>query len=171
MTLQLTIKRLATVATIGGTLAAFAAPAVAVELRGWNIHVEDYPVSIAMESFMEEVTEKTGGEVTGKIYHNGVLGAQPDAIEQVRLGVIDFGEFNLGPMGQSVPEANVTSLPFIFKSIPQMYELMDGAAGEAIGEGMKAKGIMPLGWYAAGARSFYNSQRPINTPADVEGLK
>lgn len=166
-----TITRLATVATLGGTIAAFALPAGAVELRGWNIHVEDYPVSIAMESFMEEVTEKTGGEVTGKIYHNGVLGDQPDAIEQVRLGVIDFGEFNLGPMGQAVPEANVTSLPFIFKSVPQMYELMDGAAGEAIGEGMKAKGIVPLGWYAAGARSFYNSQRPINTPADVEGLK
>ncbi|SDX68301.1 tripartite ATP-independent transporter solute receptor, DctP family [Albimonas donghaensis] len=145
--------------------------ASALELRGWNIHVEDYPVSIAMEAFLAEVEEKTDGEISGKVYHNGVLGSQPDAIEQMRLGVIDFGEFNLGPMGQAVPEANVTALPFIFKSVPQMYALMDGAAGEAIGEGMKAKGIVPLGWYAAGARSFYNSVRPINTPADVEGLK
>jgi len=154
-------------------LAAGLAPVSAsgLELRGWNIHVEDYPVSIAMESFIAEVEEKTGGEISGKVYHNGVLGSQPDAIEQLRLGVIDFGEFNLGPMGQAVPEANVTALPFIFKSVPQMYALMDGAAGEAIGEGMKAKGIVPLGWYAAGARSFYNSARPINTSADVEGLK
>ena len=91
----------------------------AAELRGWNIHVEDYPVSIAMESFMAEVTEKTGGEITGKTFHNGVLGSQPDAIEQVRLGVIDFGEFSLGPMGQAIPETNVVSLPFIFPSIPE----------------------------------------------------
>jgi tripartite ATP-independent transporter DctP family solute receptor len=124
-----------------------------------------------MESFMAEVAERTGGEVTGKIYHNGVLGNQPDAIEQIRLGIIDFGEFSLGPMGQSVPETNVVSLPFIFKSIPQMYRLMDGEVGAAIGEGMKAKGLVPLGWYDAGARSFYNSKRPINTPADVTGLK
>ncbi len=158
-------------ATIAGCMSFAANSASAVELRGWNIHVEDYPVSIAMESFIAEVGEKTGGEVTGKIYHNGVLGSQPDAIEQIRLGVIDFGEFSLGPMGQSVPETNVVSLPFIFKSIPQMYELMDGDVGAAIGEGMIKKGMVPLGWYDAGARSFYNSIRPINTPADVTGLK
>lgn len=161
-------KNVALGAVLVGTAAATAG---ATELRGWNIHVEDYPVSIAMDSFMAEVAERTNGEITGKTYHNGVLGSQPDAIEQIRLGVIDFGEFSLGPMGQAIPETNVVSLPFIFKSIPQMYELMDGDVGEAIGEGMKAKGIVPLGWYDAGARSFYNSVRPINTPADVEGLK
>lgn len=150
---------------------AVATTATAQELRGWNIHVEDYPVSIAMESFAAEVAERTNGDITMEIFHNGVLGSQPDAIEQVRLGIIDFGEFSLGPMGQSIPETNVVSLPFIFKSIPQMYALMDGEVGEAIGAGMQAKGIMPLGWYDAGARSFYNSIKPINTPADVEGLK
>jgi tripartite ATP-independent transporter DctP family solute receptor len=155
-----------------GSCIAFAASSVAAEeLRGWNIHVEDYPVSIAMESFAAEVAERTGGELTAKTFHNGVLGSQPDAIEQLRLGVLDFGEFSLGPFGTSVPEANVVSLPFIFSSIPQMYELMDGDVGEAISEGMRARGVEPLGWYDAGARSFYNSVRPINTPADVEGLK
>ncbi|SFA95798.1 tripartite ATP-independent transporter solute receptor, DctP family [Poseidonocella pacifica] len=158
-------------AIMGGALLAAATSASALDMRGWNIHVEEYPVSIGMESFVAEVADKTGGEVTGKVYHNGVLGSQPDAIEQIRLGVIDFGVFSLGPMGQSVPEANVVSLPFIFKSIPQMYRLMDGEVGDAIGEGMKAKGMVPLGWYDAGARSFYNSVRPINSPADVEGLK
>lgn len=147
------------------------APASAKNLRGWNIHVEDYPVSIAMESFLADVTEMTDGEITGKIFHNGVLGDQPDAIEQVRLGAIDFGEFSLGPMGQAIPETNIVSLPFIFKSIPQMYRLMDGEVGAAIGAGMEAKGLVPLGWYDAGARSFYNSIKPINTPADVTGMK
>lgn len=169
--LQINIRKSLFGAAMCGTLAVAAGSVSAAELRGWNIHVEDYPVSIAMESFMADVAEKTGGEVTGQIYHNGVLGSQPDAIEQIRLGIIDFGEFSLGPMGQSIPETNVVSLPFIFKSIPQMYELMDGEVGEAIGAGMIEKGIVPLGWYDAGARSFYNSVRPINTPADVEGLK
>ncbi|WP_341367552.1 TRAP transporter substrate-binding protein [Yoonia sp. BS5-3] len=158
-------------ALVGACMAVAAAPAAAEELRGWNIHVEDYPLSIAMESFAEEIAEKTNGEYTLQVFHNGVLGSQPDAIEQVRLGVLDIGGFTLGQMGTSIPETNVVSLPFIFSSIPQMYELMDGEVGEAIGEGMKARGIVPLGWYDAGARSFYNSVRPINTPADVEGLK
>jgi tripartite ATP-independent transporter DctP family solute receptor len=161
-------KKLALGAVLVGTTASMAN---ALDMRGWNIHVEDYPVSRAMDSFAAEIAEKTDGAVTAETYHNGVLGNQSDAIEQIRLGIIDFGEFSLGPMGQSIPETNVVSLPFIFPSIPAMYEMMDGAVGDAIGEGMIAKGIVPLGWYDAGARSFYNSVRPINTPADVEGLK
>ncbi|NDR54834.1 TRAP transporter substrate-binding protein [Aliiruegeria sabulilitoris] len=155
------------------TLAAVvAAPmANAKDWRGWNIHVEDYPVSHGMEAFMAEVTEKTGGEIKGKVFHQGVLGSQPDAIEQVRLGIIDFAEFNLGPMGQAVPEANVVSLPFIFKSIDQMHRAMDGAPGEALSTALADKGLIALGYYDAGARSFYNSKGPINTPADVEGMK
>jgi tripartite ATP-independent transporter DctP family solute receptor len=121
--------------------------------------------------FLANVTEATGGRVTGKVFHGGVLGSQPDAIEQVRLGAIDFGEFSLGPMGQAVPEANVVSLPFIFKSIGQMYRLMDGDVGAAIGAGLEKKGIAALGWHDAGARSSYNSIKPINTPDDVSGMK
>lgn len=157
------------VAAVSGL--AVAGAAQAQNLRGWNIHVEDYPVSYGMEAFIEEVTEKTGGEITGKVFHGGVLGSQPDAIEQVRLGALDFGVFSMGPVGQVVPEASVVSLPFIFSSVEAMYELMDGAPGEAINAGLEAKGIKALGYYDAGARSFYNSQKPINTPDDVVGLK
>ena len=59
--------------------------AVAAEWRGWNIHVEGYPNTIAMDKFAELLAEKTGGEVTLQMFHGGTLGSQPDAIEQVRL--------------------------------------------------------------------------------------
>jgi tripartite ATP-independent transporter DctP family solute receptor len=155
--------------TAAVTLAMAPVSAEAKDWKGWNIHVVDYPVSHGMEAFMAEVTEKTG--VKGKVFHAGVLGSQPDAIEQLRLGIIDFGVFSLGPMGQAVPATNVVSLPFIFKGIPEMYALMDGAGGEALGKALEEKGIVALGYYDAGARSFYNSIRPVKTPADVEGLK
>ena len=148
-----------------------ATAANAADWRGWNIHVVDYPVSHAMEKFIEDVAKATDGRVKGKIYHAGVLGSQPDAIQQVRIGAIDFGVFSLGPMGQVVPETNVVSLPFIFKGIDQMHRVMDGPIGDEIGEGLAKKGIVALGWYDAGARSFYNSKKPINTPDDVKGLK
>ncbi|OUS34517.1 C4-dicarboxylate ABC transporter [Rhodobacterales bacterium 56_14_T64] len=169
------VKKFTRTMMTSGAIAAsvlLAANAVSAgEWRGWNIHVEEYPVSHGMEAFIAEVTEKTDGALSGKVYHGGVLGSQPDAIEQVRLGALDFGVFSLGPMGQAVPETNVVSLPFIFKSVPDMYRLMDGEAGEAVSAGLAAKGIIALGYYDAGARSFYNSKNPINTPDDVKGLK
>ena len=52
-----------------------------------------------------------------------------------------------------------------------MFRVLDSEGGAAIAEGMAAKGLTPLAWYDAGARSFYNGDKPINTPADVQGMK
>lgn len=143
----------------------------AAEWRAWNIHPDGYPNTVALDKFAELVAEKTGGEITVKNFHGGVLGSQPDAIEQVRAGALDIGNFNLGPIGPIAPEANVVSLPFIFKDMGHMHRALDGDAGAQISDGMAKKGLVALAWYDSGARSFYNTKKPINTPEDVEGLK
>lgn len=145
--------------------------AFAAEWRGWNIHVDGYPNTIAMDKFAELVAEKTGGEITLQMFHGGTLGSQPDAIEQVRLGGLEIGNFNLGPIGPIAAEANVVSLPFIFKDVPHMFRVLGSEGGAKIAEGMAAKGLVPLAWYDAGARSFYNGTKPINAPDDVAGMK
>ena len=152
-----------------GTLAAGAAQAA--EWRSWNIHVEGYPNTIAMDKFAELVKEKTSGRITIKNFHGGVLGSQPDAIEQVRIGALEVANFNLGPIGPIAPEANVVSLPFIFRDMAHMHRALDGEAGAKISEGMAKKGLIALAWYDSGARSFYNSKKPIATPDDVKGMK
>ncbi len=160
----------ATAALLTAGLAALPGSAQA-EWRGWNIHVPDYPVSLGMDQFTAEIAEKSGGKLTGKTYHSGVLGSQPDAIEQMRLGSIDYAVFNLGPMGQVIPATNVVSLPFIFKGMDHMHRVLDGPVGEQLSNAMAEKGIVALAWYDSGARSFYNSKKPIQTPDDVKGMK
>lgn len=150
---------------------ALAGAASAKTWRGWNIHVAGYPNTVAMDSFAELLEEKTGGEIKLQMFHGGILGSQPDAIEQVRLGGLQIGNFNLGPIGPIAAEANVVSLPFIFKDVPHMFRVLEGDAGQMIADGMAAKGLIPLAWYDAGARSFYNGDRPINAPEDVTGMK
>ncbi len=149
----------------------FSVSVQAKEWRGWNIHVAGYPNTVATDKFAELLKEKSGGKMTVKMYHSGTLGSQPDAIEQLRIGGIEIGNFNLGPLGPIVPEANVVSLPFIFKDVDHMWRVLDGKAGDIINEGMTKFGIVPLAWYDAGARSFYNSKKPIMKPEDVTGLK
>ena len=89
--------------------------------RAWNIHTDGHPNTAAMDKFAELVEKNTNGEVKLQVFHGGVLGSQPDALEQVRLGAIEAGNFNLGPIGPVVKEANLVSLPFIFKSVPHMF--------------------------------------------------
>ncbi len=143
----------------------------AEEWRGWNIHVPDYPNSVALDAFAAEVKEKTGGRIEPTPFHSGVLGNQPDAIEQVRLGGLAFGNFNLGPMGPIVPEVDVVNLPFIFKDIDHMYRVMNGPIGDEISAAMAREGLVALGWFDSGSRSFYNSKKPIEVPADLTGMK
>jgi len=168
------IRNLAAAAATAGLIfsgLAAATGSAQAEWRGWNIHVPDYPVSLGMDQFTAEIAEKTDGRLTAKTYHSGVLGNQPDAIEQMRLGSIDYAVFNLGPMGQVIPATNVVNLPFIFKSLDHMHRVLDGPVGEQLSAAMSEKGLVALAWYDSGARSFYNSKKPISTPDDVKGMK
>ncbi len=168
---MISFKQAAIAAVATALLAGYSVSAGAVEWRGWNIHKPDYPNTVAMDKFAELLEEKSGGEITLKMFHSGTLGTQPDAIEQVRIGALEIGNFNLGPIGPVAPEANVVSLPFIFSDMDHMHRALDGEAGEQISAGMAKKGLVALAWYDSGARSFYNSKKPIETPADVEGMK
>jgi tripartite ATP-independent transporter DctP family solute receptor len=156
---------------IAATILAAATAAHAANWRGWNIHPADYPNGVALDQFAADVEEATEGRLSVEIFHGGVLGSQPDAIEQLRAGAIQVANFNMGPMGPIVPATNVLSLPFLFSSVDQMHRAMDGEIGQRFSDAMAEKGIVALAWYDSGSRSLYNSQRPVMTPADVEGLK
>lgn len=165
------LKKAVLAATASALVLGSLGAAHAAELRGWNIHKADYPNTVAMDKFAELLSQKSSGDMTLKMFHAGVLGSQPDAIEQVRIGGLAVGNFNLGPIGPIVPEANVVSLPFVFKDVEHMFRALDGEAGEKINAGMKAKGLVSLAWFDAGARSFYNGKKAVQVPADVKGMK
>lgn len=158
-------------AAVVGLLAGAALPAHADNWRGWNVHPPGYPNSEALDSFVKEVTEKTDGRINAKVYHNGVLGDQPDAIEQTRSGALNFANFNMGPMGPIVPETDVLSLPFLLKDVDAMHKVMDGEIGKRFADALEKKNLIALSWFDSGARSVYNTKRPINEPKDMQGLK
>lgn len=168
---MLSLKKAASVAALAVFAASLSITAHAAEWRGWNIHKPGYPNTVAMDKFAEILKEKSGGKITLKMFHSGTLGTQPDAIEQVRIGGLEIGNFNLGPIGPVAAEANVVSLPFIFRDMAHMHRALDGEAGDQISAGMAKKGLIALAWYDSGARSFYNSKKPIMKPEDVKGMK
>ncbi|MCE8044465.1 TRAP transporter substrate-binding protein [Billgrantia desiderata] len=156
---------------VSAAMLAMALPVQADTWRGWNIHPPGYPNTVALEAFAENVTARTEGRIKAQVYNNGVLGDQPDAIEQTRNGVLNFANFNMGPMGPIVKETNVLSLPFIFSSVEHMHEVMDGEIGARFADALAERNLVALSWFDSGERSLYNTKRPIRTPEDVQGLK
>lgn len=147
-----------------------ATPATAQEWRGWNIHPPDYPVSRGLDRFAELVAQRTSNRIRLRTYHSAQLGQQDEAIQQMRLGSIDFAEFNLSPLNNLAPSTQVVTLPFLFRNVAHLHAAMDGAVGDAIARDLEAIGIVPLAWYDAGARSIY-TRRPVRTIEDLRGLK
>ena len=147
-----------------------ASPGSAQEWRGWNIHAADYPNGRGMDRFGELVMQRTSNRIRMRTYHSAQLGQQDEAIQQMRLGSIDFANFNLSPFNNLAPSTNVVTLPFLFRDVAHSHAAIDGPAGEEIARDLEAIGIIALAWYDAGARSLYTT-RPVRTPADLRGMK
>jgi len=164
-------KGLAAVAA-AAALVISAVPLAAQEWRGWNTHVPDYPNSRALDRWTELVAARTGNRIRMRTFHSAQLGQQDEAIQQLRLGAIDFANFNLSPLNNLVPETQVLTLPFISRNVSHLHKTVDGSVGEELAKLIEARlNMVVLSWFDAGAHSMYTRSRPIRTPADMQGLK
>jgi tripartite ATP-independent transporter DctP family solute receptor len=149
---------------------ALAAQAQDMSLRGWNTHVPDYPVSIALDRFAEMVEERTEGRIAMENFHGATLGEGEFATEQLQLGALDYGVFSTAPMVNTVPELGLFSLPYAFRSPEHQFRVLEGPIGAEIAAAMNEANMEPLAWYASGSRSFY-ANVPLNGVEDLQGLK
>jgi tripartite ATP-independent transporter DctP family solute receptor len=118
-----------------------------------------------------EVEERTGGRHRIRVFHSRQLGEEKETIEQTRVGAIDLNRTNVAPLGSLISSANVLSLPFLFRSFDHLHKVLDHAVGEEILAGFQRHGFVGLTYYDSGARSIYNTVRPVRTLADMKGLR
>ena len=77
---------------------------------------------------------------------------------------------SLGPFNNIIEETKVFSLPYIFRSVEHMHTVVDGEIGQEILDTFRDHDLVGLAYYDGGARSFYNSERPITTLEDMAGM-
>jgi tripartite ATP-independent transporter DctP family solute receptor len=148
-----------------------AAFACEVTLKSSDTHPDGYPTVEAVKKMGELLSAKTGGRLCVEVFHSAQLGEEKDTIEQTKFGVIDLNRVSMGPFNNLVEETKVVSLPYIFRSVDHMHKVMDGEIGAEIAAAFEPQGYVALAFYDAGSRSFYNSQKPITSMADLAGMK
>jgi tripartite ATP-independent transporter DctP family solute receptor len=147
------------------------ASAQTITLRSTDIHPDGYPTIEAVKHMGKLLEERSKGRIKINVFHSAQLGQEKDTIEQTRFGVIDMNRINMAPFNNLIPATNVPSLPFIFRSVEHMRKVMDGPIGDNLLKEFEKHDLVGLAFYDSGSRSFYNSKRPINTPADMKGMK
>lgn len=150
---------------------ALSAQAADMVLRSSDTHPDGYPTVEAVKYMGKLIEERTGGRIGIEVFHSAQLGQEKDTIEQTQFGVIDMNRVSLGPFNNIIEETQVPSLPYIFRSVEHMHKVMDGPVGEEILAAFSDHDLIGLAFYDGGSRSFYNRQKPINSMADLAGMK
>ena len=150
-----------------------AMPAVtpAREFRVADTQPADYPTVQALQYMAQIIEERSAGRHRLHVFHSRQLGEEKETIEQTRIGAIDLNRTNVAPIGSLVPVANVLSLPFLFRSFEHLHRVLDQGIGQEILAQFQPHGFVGLTFYDSGARSIYNSVRPVRSLADMKGLR
>ena len=108
------------------------------------------------------------------MYASMQLGGEKEAIEQAQVGAIQLARVSVGALGPVVPDLNVFNLPFLFRNTAHMEKVIDGPIGQELLDKVTDNPnahLVGLAWMDAGARSIYDTKQPIQSIADLKGLK
>ena len=131
-----------------------------------------HPHQVGFEKMSEILEKETNGRAKLEIFPSSQIASEEEAIEMVKLGVIGSTPASSGSLSRFVPEVDLFNLPFVFDNLGHFYEVLDGPIGDEITKKIEQKlDCIVLGWWFSGIRNTWNSEKPIYTPKDLEGMK
>ncbi len=142
-----------------------------VSLRLAHVVNEEDGFHLAAERFRDLVDERTGGKISVEIVPNAQLGDERTLLEGMQIGSIDMGVITNGPVSNFLEDIAVFELPFLFPSREAAYEVLDGEVGQELLDRLEEVNLKGLAYAERGFRNLTNSQTPVATPADMEGLR
>jgi tripartite ATP-independent transporter DctP family solute receptor len=131
----------------------------------------NHSVHKAMVKMGEELYRLSSGTMDLKIYPNQQLGSERECLELLQIGSLDVTKVSTGVLENFSPNMKVFGLPYLFRDKAHSFKVLDGEIGKKLLDETLAFRIKGLAYYDAGSRSFYTKNKPIYTPADLEGLK
>ncbi|MBB4267750.1 DctP family TRAP transporter solute-binding subunit [Roseospira visakhapatnamensis] len=178
MTRSVSLKTLTAASLLAAVAAVGPAWAADVTIRLAHLNPADpfESHSGAMAATFKSLVETaSGGEIAVEVYPNGQLGKDNEVIQQVRDGIVQATISSAGGVAQHYPLVGVFDIPFAFPNIAVSNRVMDlssefgqtFAADLEEATGTKVLGLLDSGGFFA----FTNSKRPIETVADMDGLR
>ncbi len=149
-----------------------AGPASAeVTLRLGHYSPESHAMHKAALQFAAKVGERTKGQVKISVFPNNTLGSPPEILEQTKLGVIDMALPTSGQLDKYDKAFAALMLPFVFDNVDHARRTMDGPMLQWLTPIAAKSNLIMIGNWEYGFRNLTNNVRPVNTPADVKGMK
>jgi tripartite ATP-independent transporter DctP family solute receptor len=163
-------------AAIAGAMMLFAASASAQEVRHYRF-AYDQPrntgYSIAGDLFADKLKELSKGTMIIDQYPGAQLGQEPQLLQLVKSGDIEFAIISSANTATISPQAGVMSLHFLFRNEAHVIKaLADPQVFDAIRTMIDdtAQGLHVIGTGSQGVRHIY-SKKEIHNVGDLKGMK
>ncbi|MBB6217280.1 tripartite ATP-independent transporter DctP family solute receptor [Anaerosolibacter carboniphilus] len=124
-----------------------------------------------LEIFKKLVEERTNGVVQVELYSDAVLGDEEQMAEGMKMGTVDAMMAASAKYANFVPEMDLYSPPYTFKSWEHMQAVVKSDVNEKIANAVKERrGDIYLGVFTDGVRNVF-TRKPVNSLDELKGLK
>lgn len=120
--------------------------------------------------FAEDLQTELGDAHTVEFYADGQLGDEKELMQKLRLGTVQFTLIS-SIMTNVAPEFALFDMPFLVQDRAHLKAINAEIVQTDLAPKAEEAGLKVLSTWENGFRQITNNTRPINTPADLEGLK
>jgi TRAP-type C4-dicarboxylate transport system substrate-binding protein len=142
-----------------------------VTLRLHHFLSADAPIHVGLfQPWEKTVEEQSGGRIDVQLFPSMQLGGKPPQLyDQARDGVVDISWTLLGYTPGRFPVSEVFELPFLSGTATETTMALQDYQAKYLGD--ELKDVHPLILHAPAAYKFHTKGKPVQTMADLAGLK
>jgi tripartite ATP-independent transporter DctP family solute receptor len=145
------------------------------QARQYQAQPEGSHLQIYLEKIWNAVRAETDGRLSVTVHprNNGVAEGEPELLEQIQRGELEFAMFNGTFLARIHPAADIQSIPFAYSESRQAAALIDGDFGAYLRQELAAKGVqlIPFGGMENGFKQITSAAKPIEKVDDLRGFK
>ena len=122
------------------------------------------------EEFAKRANAKLGGKAKVVVYGSSQLGGDKELLQKLKLGTVEIA-LPSTVMSSEADLFGVFEMPYLVKDRKHMQRIEKEVFWKTLAPAAEAKGLKVIAVWENGYRHITNSKRPINTPADLQGIK
>ena len=141
-----------------------------LELKFGHVGAPGSLFAMSAEEFAKRANAKLAGKAKVTVFGASQLGKDKELLQKLKLGTVDFA-LPSTVMSTVVDEFGMFEMPYLVKDRDHMARIEKEIFWNKLEPAVEAKGYKIIGVWENGFRHITNNTRPVNVPADLQGLK
>ncbi len=133
-------------------------------------NTDKHPKGIAASLLESRVNDEMQGVMCVEVFPNSTLYNDDKVLEAMLQGDVQLAAPSLSKFEKFTKQFRLFDLPFMFKNIDAVDAFQASDAGQAMKDSMQRRGLQGLAFWHNGMKQM-SANKPLETPADADGLK